>query len=292
MNDTRLFSQFYSNNTIKNEDKPKFRARVLKYLEDFVRECFPSDTYRLCRTEMGITIKYTVYTYGTSYFVEDTFKDLDVKDILDFITVAYNSVAFRIAGPSLPKEKLEIFIKNINRIFQEESMCYVLNDSGCVRYYLDEEFHRLIKSTLTVLNKPKYADNLKAFNEVLDDLYENHDKESPIHEFFKCIETFVLSLINNKKFKSLNDSSVDTLMNKINIKINSDLAYAEHDKEAVLNIGGIFLKWIGMCHKYRHGKADQVNNSVPAELFNQIFSAGISIFRFLLEIDDKYNIKP
>ncbi|MES2219279.1 MAG: hypothetical protein V4501_12820 [Pseudomonadota bacterium] len=295
MSNEKLFSKFYTVETTQNEDKPKFRARILKYLEDFVRRCFPENTNRLCRTEMGINLKHIPnprIPNRVTYCIEDTFIALEITDILDFISVVYDSVAPEIPSSSLDKDTLEIFIKDINRIFQEESMCYILHDNGRVRYYPDEEFHQAVKCTLAVLNKPKYADNLKSFNDVLDDLYKNHGKESPIHEFFKCVETFVLSLINDNKFKILNDSSVDTLMKKITSNTDSDPAYAPHDKEAASNIRGIFSKWVGMCHKYRHGKADQTNNNVPTELFNQIFSTGISIFRFLLEIDDKYNIKP
>jgi hypothetical protein len=78
-------------------------------------------------------------------------------------------------------------------------------------------------------------------------------------------------------------------MNMAITKINLDPSYVDHDKEATLNIQGIFKKWVDMCHKYRHGKPDQINANVPTELSNQIFSTGISIFRYLLELDDKYN---
>lgn len=80
-------------------------------------------------------------------------------------------------------------------------------------------------------------------------------------------------------------------MNKVKECIDSDSSYEAHDKEAASHIRGIFSKWVSMCHKYRHGKANQANNSVPPELFNFIFTEGISIFRFLLEINDKYAIR-
>lgn len=297
MDDRKLFSQFYSTDTTINEDKPKFRNRLLKYLEDFVNLGWPGDTYRLCRHVMGVDIKKRPrdrVPNQSYYCVEDTFNSVDtpVKDVLDFISVVYDSLVPYVDDKTVSSgARLEEFIVQVNNILKEESMCYVLHDNGRVRYYPDEEFHKAIKSTLILLNKPKYQDILKLFNEVLDDLYKNRDKESPIHEFFKCIEIFALSLLNDNKFKILNVSSVDKLMNNINDRIDSDSSYAVHDKEAVLNIGGIFSKWVSMCHKYRHGKADQVNNSVPSELFNFVFTAGISIFRFLLEVDHKYNIK-
>lgn len=57
MDDRKLFSQFYSSEMTRNEDKPKFRNRLLKYLEDLVNSGWPGDTFRLCRHVMGIDIK-------------------------------------------------------------------------------------------------------------------------------------------------------------------------------------------------------------------------------------------
>ncbi|MES2204998.1 MAG: hypothetical protein V4496_07245 [Pseudomonadota bacterium] len=292
MSDKKLFSQFYSTDLTRYEDKPKFRNRLLKYLEDFINSEVKSvsvDIYTNCRHKMGLDIKRDISSWGIQYCVERTFSEASafIRDILDFITVIYDSCVSDINS----QRKLKNFIIEINRIFQEESMCYVLHDNGSVRFYPDEEFHQIVKCTLAVLSKQKYASNLLTFNEVLDDLYKNHSKESPIHEFFKCVETFALSLLSDGSCKILNDSSVDKLMNKLDGYFGSDILYAVHDKEAVVNIRSIFIKWVGMCHKYRHGKADQINNDVPPELFNFIFSTGITIFRFLLEIDDKYNIK-
>lgn len=57
MNDKKLFSAFYSTDIKLHEDKIKFRNRILKYLEDFVRRCFPYQTYLKCRSEMGTSLK-------------------------------------------------------------------------------------------------------------------------------------------------------------------------------------------------------------------------------------------
>ena len=270
---------------------------MLKYLEDFVNSCWAGDTYRLCRREMGIDIKKRPKERvpNQSYFcVEETFNfpGIPVKDVLDFISVVYDSLVPHLSDQAVSsKDKLDELIIQVNRIFQEESMCYVLHDNGRVRCYPDDEFHGAVKATLVALNKPKYQHNLKLFNDVLDDLYKNHSKGSPIHEFFKCVETFTLFLIDDKKVKLLNDSAVDILMSKLTSRIDSDSSYATHDKEAMSNIQRIFSKWVSMCHKYRHGKADQINNNLSSELFNFIFTIGISIFRFLLEVDDKYVIR-
>lgn len=295
MNNSQIFSKFYSTDTTRNEDKPKFRNRVLKYLEDFIRRCSPQATYMSCRSEMGITLKSIqdpIYPLSVIYCIEDTFStpSTPISDILDFITIVYDSTAAILPGSSLDDDTISKFIVEINRFFREESMCYVLQENGRVRYYPDEEFHQTVKCTLLVLNKPKYADNLKTFNNVLDDLYKNHSKESPIQELFKCVETFTLTLINTPKENRLNNESIKKLMDIVNSKISSDPCYATHDKEASVYISNLFSNWVSMSHKYRHGKSGQTNNGVPSELFNQIFYTGISIFRWLLELDDKYQL--
>lgn len=169
MNDKKLFSKFYSTEVTRNEDKSKFRNRVLKYLEDHVRGGSPASINLLCRSEMGVDIKVVKgdrHAHDVKYYIEDTFGNLDISEILDFITIVYDAEQEYLPDSTFPKDRLDKFVKNINRIFQEESMCYVLNENGRVRYYPDEEFHQLVKSTLIILNKSKYADNLRAFNEV------------------------------------------------------------------------------------------------------------------------------
>ncbi|HAU0263606.1 TPA: hypothetical protein JBF32_14315 [Legionella pneumophila] len=290
MSDDALFSQFYFPETTRHEDKVKFRNRLLLYIEDFVNSGWPKDTYDLCRYQLGISIKRDAS--GNHLWIEQTFnkQEIDISQILDFISVVYDSLLPHINGSYSSQPKLNELIEKINRIFQEESMCYILTDNGRVRFYPDEEFHQLVKCTLSVLNKPKYKPNLDSFNDVLDELYKNHGKESPIVEFFKCLETFVLTIVKDKKYNRLNDNSIDKLLGIIENNSQILNIYSSNDCEALQNFPAIFKKWITMGHKYRHGKADQINNNVPTELSNLILSQGISIFRFLLELDDKYNL--
>lgn len=290
MSDDALFSQFYFPETTRHEDKVKFRNRLLLYIEDFVNSGWPKDTYDLCRYQLGISIKRDVS--GNHLWIEQTFnkQEIDISQILDFISVVYDSLLPHLNGSYSSQPKLNELIEKINRIFQEESMCYILTDNGRVRFYPDEEFHQLVKCTLSVLNKPKYKPNLDSFNDVLDELYKNHGKESPIVELFKCLETFVLTILKDKKYNRLNDNSIDKFIGMAENNNQIVNIYSSNDCEALQNFPAIFKKWVSASHKYRHGKADQVNNSVPTELFNLIFSQGVSIFRFLLELDDKYTL--
>lgn len=182
------------------------------------------------------------------------------------------------------KEIREKYVNTINNIFSEESMCYVLHDDGCVRYYPDEEFQFLVKSTLSILEKKSYAEHLNQFNNILDEMYKKRGQESPIRSFFTLIESFVLSITKNG-YKQLNAVSIDEFFKIIISKLAN---YTSNDFEAIDAFKEALKSWVKMCHKYRHGKSAHVHANLPIELFDYIFSSGISNYRFLLNLNEKY----
>ncbi len=291
MENEKLFSKYYSNDTARYEDKEAFRKRILLYLEDFIpQSCL--EPYRVrseCRSELGIDIETTTEKdrkWICKYHIEKAFDRKEISKILDFLTVVYdaakNGYEKNPATLTQTQSVLMEYVNKVNKIFQDESMCYVMYENGRVRYYPDEEFHKSVRSTLAILDNPKYATYLTMFNEVLNELYRNHDKERPIVELFKLVESFLLSLIGDKQ---LDRSSTSKLMNIAKNKLQIKNRYTPNDEEAFEKIGCIFSDWKTMCHKYRHAKPDQANQDIPKELFNFIFSTGISIFRFFLEVD-------
>ncbi|KTC83710.1 hypothetical protein [Legionella brunensis] len=289
MTDSRLFSLHYSADTTKYEDKKKFRNRMIKYLHDVINEVDPQNTQKLCRQQMGITIpayRSSINILNFIYDVENEFckEEIEIHNILDLITVVYDSWD-QINSHSL-KSIREKYVININKIFSEESMCYVLHDDGKVRYYPDEEFQLLVKSTLSELNNKSYAAYLKQFNNVLDEFYKKRSEESPIQSFFALIESFVLA-ITKKGYKQLNAQSVEELHKIISSKVNN---YTPNDLNALEGFKEGLMSWIKMCHKYRHGKGTHAHAIVPIEIFDYIFSAGISIYRSLLQLNEKFQL--
>lgn len=296
MSDKKLFSQIYSTDSTIHADKKKFRNRLLKYLENFVNANSPEVIYEKCRSKMGLDIEKVKKSIPELAFqpdrcqyvflVEKTLDNRPINDILDFIGICFYAIE-----PDQNKQpSLKTYIKEVNSIFREESMCYELNDNGKVQYNPDEEFHQVTKSTLILLGKPKYNDYLTVFNETLDDFYKNHGTESPITSFFKLIETFVLSIPDNNNINILNGQSVGNLISLLNKKTSKDSSFTKNDIESITGFENVLNGWVKMCNKYRHGKPEQLHDKVPKPLFNLIFSIGISIFRSLLEFDDKYEL--
>lgn len=289
-----LCSLHYSTDKTRYEDKEKFRRRLLMYLEDFVNAGWPGDTYRLCRWVMAIDIKKETSKNNPRdqyYCIEATFNNpyRNIVDLLDFISVVYDSQYIH-THEGYGEKPLNDFVETINNIFQEESMCYVLHDNGRVRYYPDEESHQLTKSTLLFLNNPKYVHHLSAFNEALELTYNHRNKDMAVWSLFSCLEKFVLYLIDNNSFKMLNESSIDKLKQLIETKIEQDTTCTINDKDVFLSFKPDFKAWADMCHKYRHEAADKISKNVPPAIFNYILSKGISIYRFLLELDHTYQI--
>gem|GEM_PF-7106046 len=296
MSDKKLFSQYYSTDPTKYEDKEKFRLRLLKYLEDFVNHNFPTTIELKCRSQMGLnipTLQWPTLTRPDQvrYMVESLFAKRSVSDILDFVGVCYGALEpHQSNNPSL-RQTLKTYIKEVNVIFREESMCYEMHDDGRVRYYPDTEFQHAVKSTLIILHKHKYHSYLTAFNDSLDDMYKNPNTESPLNKLFKTIESISLSMLNDSNHNRLNRISIDALFNLFKDKSELDKDFTKNDRDALNELSDTFGGWVNANHKYRHGKPEQQHSlTVPAPLFNSIFSTGISILRLLIELDEKWHL--
>lgn len=112
----------------------------------------------------------------------------------------------------------------------------------------------------------------------------------PIWSLFCCLEKFVLYLNNDNKFKLLSESSIDKLKSLIELKIQQDAIFTSNDKEVFSSFKPDFLAFTNMCHKYRDEAADKIGKNVPPAIFNYLFSKGISMYRFLLELDKEYQL--
>jgi hypothetical protein len=105
----------------------------------------------------------------------------------------------------------------------------------------------------------------------------------------KLVEAFILSIVR-KNFKIIDSKVTETLGNIIETKLQNSDEYNSNDIDSVRHYKELIYLWNKMCHKYRHGKMDQTNHNVPPELFNNIVSHGVSIYRFLLNLDEKYEL--
>ena len=133
-----------------------------------------------------------------------------------------------------------------------------------------------------------YEKFLYNFNEILEMHYKNYGEEGPIVRIFSLVETIMLTLVKNKSIKILNKQLIDSLKDELLNKINITHDISPNDKEAIKHVFDIINPWVSMCHKYRHGKEDQINTNVPTIIFDFIFSTGMAIIRSLLEMNKNY----
>jgi len=281
MNKAKTFSQHYHPKTEIFEDNEQFRQRFLKTIDNFFLYDGPtllSNTIRECRSYYGKDIEYTGISNPS---FEKTFLEGKINELLDLITVIY------IAAQS-SNHKLYDLISKLNDILRDESMCYEINDKGEIRYYPDREFNEEIKYTLLSINETQNHEILKLFNDTLNELYRYKNHETPLANLFSTIESKVLSYISGDKCNRLNKESVKEFFTQAhdNDAPNKSTHYNDKSKK---DIEDIFISWISICNKYRHGKKDQVNKKIPEELFNFLFATGVSILRFTLQITS--NIK-
>lgn len=288
MKDMKKFSVYYAKNDEIHTDTPEFRDRMLKYLEDIFNSGYLLEFYTACRKELGVEIDFRPGQHAkvviNKYYFEEAFKNVAIEKILNSITVIYNIIANH--RDALGDRRLEDFVRECNSILQEELISYIVYDDGRVRYYPDEEVHKQIKCTLLILAKEEYKIYLEMFNDVLDELYKNHNHESPIPQLFYLIETFILSHTTGNSGNVLNKESINSFMDRV--KQNVVKSYSTEEINIFEKTREIFINWVGAANKYRHGKKDQENKAVPEELFIYLFSTGVSILRFILDMRFKF----
>jgi hypothetical protein len=151
------FSHVYLDRGRPTQDSVRMRVRIASQILDIklLTERLAAEILR----EIGIS-----FPYGGSWlgFV----KEVALRDLLDLITLAFRILeadpyAYMQAGR---------WVQNIQRIFEEENVCYRLDPKGGVHFHVDEESARNSASAIAALQSARYANALHAFDGAMAEL--------------------------------------------------------------------------------------------------------------------------
>jgi hypothetical protein len=114
------------------------------------------------------------------------FDKAKARDVLDFVTVAYRYLARQqYTGEARSRQ----WLRDVQRIFVEENVHYRVDARGGVHFHFDEEFARVTAAAISLLQSPRYANSLDAFNKSLAALAEAPpDGKTAIRATFTAIE--------------------------------------------------------------------------------------------------------
>jgi hypothetical protein len=269
--DEVLFSRAYLKEPSALRDSLRFRRRLFGW---FSQNLTGSEYLRFAYDvieELGASIaQYKVAGPYETFFIEG-----ELRDVLDSITLMG-----KVCGDGRTGD-LRVFV---SRAFREESMGYVLNKAGRVRFSVDAEYERSRFSVIDGLGSGRF----KAVRASVEDAFEKLDREpfetkAAVRSMFEAVETLCKVLGDHNE--DLNERMIQKRIRPIAIDVygatdSSAQSFAEQTVEA-------FIKWVNAGHRYRHGQKTEEPHDPPLELAVAFLSQGAAYIRFLIDLGGK-----
>jgi hypothetical protein len=208
------------------------------------------------------------------------FDDVEMRDLLDFVTIAYRHFAKQSYTGAHNARK---WLEGVQRIFMEEKVQYRVDPKGGVHFYRDHEFARAIAAAISALQPQRYANSLDAFEKGLAALRDaSPDGKGGIRGTFTAIEGLFALMF--PEVQRLASGEVSRLRPSIERAYPGDRGAQEAGKEILRALGD----WIDAAHHYRQGKPDTIAQP-PLTLAVYLVSTGAAHLRWLAELDALMN---
>lgn len=273
----QLFTHVYCDRGIPINDSETFRRRIGRFCQDLTWD-YNYEFGKYLIKETGLK-----FPYGNFYKIEDFFVSVELKYMLNAITLVWRFLDHDHEDSLYTQDLAEDWKLFVKRTLNEENLGYRLDDKCGVHYLIDEEFERNRISTVSCLQDSKYSAVLAAFEDShrhLDSIPP--DTKASVRSLFESIEILIKQMVSTDR---LNKKAVTKL------KDIAVLAYSD-DKTAQKVVGHIFngfANWVDGMHNYRHGQDIPEPVAPPMDLTVHIISSGTSFLRWLVEIDKRYS---
>jgi hypothetical protein len=153
------FSQAYLKSGEPTRDSERMRRRLgalLGTLLDVkVEELSSAVTLKL-----GIDVPW----YGGRPNFVALFQHASIQDVLDLVTIVYQYLEAKRRGPMYEPGASNSWRLGAQRIFQEESVHYRVDERGGVHFSFDAEFDRGMAATIAALQNSRYRAALSSFD--------------------------------------------------------------------------------------------------------------------------------
>jgi hypothetical protein len=264
----KRFSLLYLDRSKTLRDSQRFRNRLAAFYWKSLHSLHASDIVHAIQLEIGAEVPFIVGSYSGS----DFFKQSELRDLLDSITVIYKLVK---GGPfgNVPDNWKNF----VGRAISEENLGYRLDDECGVHFFVDEEFERNRFSTLAVLEDPQYSGSKAAYDAAYKYLDADPiDTKGAVRSIFESIEILVKQMVDTKL---LNRSVVES---KLKSKCLTTYESDPTAKNVASKMFDGFGQWVDSVHNYRHGQVGDEPVSPPENIAIYIISSGTAFLRWLV----------
>jgi hypothetical protein len=268
------FSHVYLRRADLLQDSPKARRRIAALLSAMDNDHLLDGISGLVTREIGVDL---VFGYDCINWPKSV-RALDRAELLDLITIVFGRLTVgRYADP----HNAGRFVREVNRIFDEESLHYEVDAKGGVHFKVDQQFAATTAAAIAGLGAPRYANAKAEFERGMEALSKaDIDGKQGIRGVFDAVEC-VYKLMFSKAPKLDAADAVRSLLPEVQRIYASNPTAA---RAATKSINAL-ADWVNACHNYRHAEGVEEPTQPPMELAVQLMSVGASLLRWLISID-------
>jgi len=200
----------------------------------------------------------------------------ELRDLLDTITIAFQH--FMKGGRTGVATK---WLKDVQRVFQEENLRYSIDPQAGIHFSIDEEFERGRAASVAALQPPRYANVLNAFENAYAELTAiPPNGKNAIRATFSAAEGLFRLMF--PAAPRLTAGEIDKhLLPFMQRNYDAD-ATASGATSKLLNS---FKDWTDAAHFYRHEPGKEQIAQPPLPLAINVVSLGAAYIRWLAELD-------
>jgi hypothetical protein len=263
------FSQLYLERGEPTRDSVRFRHRLASFFGEFLSEHYGFPCRLVFERETGTKVPMR----GMGWHFPDVFKDAELRDMLDAITITF-SVLLAKQNARLARQWREF----VARAMREENVGYRVDELCVVHFHVDEEFERNRAATLGALEAPQFGGVRAAF----EDAYRHLDAapretKAAARSMFEALEITAKLIV----------PSADRLNRSLCVqKLKDACIVVARDPTEQRVLGDLFTSlgyWVEAVHDYRHGQRVHEPVAPSDETAVLILSTGTAFLRHLAQ---------
>lgn len=257
-----LFRHNYLRPSTPLADSMRARRRLL---QSMVKSRLWQERFvALVQSEIGVEYPAQYAGWDHAAFWERA----DIGDVLSAITLWHRVSQLK-----------DHYRSEVIRIFSEEHLRYRLDANGGVHFLVDEEFERVVASTVAGLGATRFAASLHALHEAMSNLgTAKQSGKGLIRGVFEAVESAFLVVIAHPSVDRLNATAIDKHLKPLLMAGYPGYAEANDMVERLLEH---FKAWVKSAHPFRHGAPLEQIHEAPLDLAILSATQGMGYLRYL-----------
>lgn len=268
------FSQLYLRPEALQDDCERGRVRLRAAFYKLVHESAHYDVQKWLELNSG-----TEFVTGTGWYY--FFENADLRDVLDLVTAVCAVLKLR----NYPRQG--DWVLEVQRIFDEQRLKYVVDPTGSVRLRHDPEYEELRAAVIAGMDGARYRAALQAFEQAGSALSSlDPDTRGAVRAAFDALET-VFKLMFPRAIR-LGKKEIEENLRPL---AQSLYAFEKTSQACAQQTITNLIAYVDASHQYRHAQGHEEPQPPGLELALVLSSVGAAHLRWLVHLDRAIQVR-